>query len=180
MKEQLISFETAKLAKEEGFKEGSMSHYEEDGQIQHCRTSFTNGFMEDGETRFEAPTQSLLQKWLREVHNIHIAILPKILPSNEIKYYCFKGKMKKDFEDLYDTYEEALEIGLYRALELRALLIADVIKSLPSAIILAEKFAESKREHVVKCRIEKDSIANLGLYLGFIEGYNYVIEKLKG
>jgi hypothetical protein len=57
--------------------------------------------------------------------------------------------------------------------------ISDVIKSLPSAIILAEKFAESKREHVVKCRIEKGSIANLGLYLGFIEGYNYVIEELK-
>jgi phage terminase large subunit len=57
--------------------------------------------------------------------------------------------------------------------------IAAVIKSLPSAIILAEKFAESKREHVVKCRIEKGSIANLGLYLGFIEGYNYVIEELK-
>ena len=57
--------------------------------------------------------------------------------------------------------------------------IAAVIKSLPSAFILAEKFAESKREHVVKCRIEKGSIANLGLYLGFIEGYNYVIEELK-
>ena len=57
--------------------------------------------------------------------------------------------------------------------------IPDVIKSLPSAIILAEKFAESKREHVVKCRIGKGSIANLGLYLGFIEGYNYVIEELK-
>lgn len=57
--------------------------------------------------------------------------------------------------------------------------ISDVIKSLPSAITLAEKFAESKREHVVKCRIEKGSIANLGLYLGFIEGYNYVIEELK-
>jgi hypothetical protein len=61
----------------------------------------------------------------------------------------------------------------------KELRISDVIKSLPSATILAEKFAESKREHVVKCRIEKGSIANLGLYLGFIEGYNYVIEELK-
>lgn len=61
----------------------------------------------------------------------------------------------------------------------KELRISDVIKSLPSAIFLAEKFAESKREHVVKCRIEKGSIANLGLYLGFIEGYNYVIEELK-
>lgn len=57
--------------------------------------------------------------------------------------------------------------------------ISDVIKSLPSATILAEKFAESKRDYVLKCRIEKGSIANLGLYLGFIEGYNYVIEELK-
>ena len=61
----------------------------------------------------------------------------------------------------------------------KELRISEVIKSLPNATILAEKFAESKREHVVKCRIEKGSIANLGLYLGFIEGYNYVIEELK-
>jgi hypothetical protein len=63
--------------------------------------------------------------------------------------------------------------------EEKELHISDIIKSLPSAITLAEKFAESKREYVVKCRIEKGSIANLGLYLGFIEGYNYVIEELK-
>ena len=59
-----------------------------------------------------------IQKWLREIHNIHIAVLPKILPSNEIKYYCFKGKIKKDFKDLYNTYEEALEVGLQEALKL--------------------------------------------------------------
>jgi hypothetical protein len=61
---------------------------------------------------------SYIQKWLREVHDIHFAILPKMLPSNEIKYYAFKGKIKKDFNDLYDSYEKALEVELQKALTL--------------------------------------------------------------
>ena len=57
-----------------------------------------------------------LQKWLREVHKIHIAILPKILPNNEIKYYSFRGKIKKDWTELFNTYEEALEEALKQVL----------------------------------------------------------------
>lgn len=72
-----------------------------------------------------------IQKWLREVHNIHLwnSQIPKI-PFDIIKE---KGNVKnlKEFKvalfsnewnptvpfDVYgDTYEEALEEGLYRAL----------------------------------------------------------------
>lgn len=141
MRDEIIKFETAVLAKEKGLQFGCKksyceyhSSYEYDGDKTHPE-SYEKGdvrldnfftvnnyknldLSNEHFTIYEAPTQSLLQRWLREVHNIHTAILPKILPSNEIKYYCFKGKMKKDFEDLYDTYEEALETGLYEALEL--------------------------------------------------------------
>lgn len=124
MKEQLIDFQTAKLAKEKGFKEGSMSHYEEDGQIQHCRTSFANGFMEDGETRFEAPTQSLLQKWLREVHDINISIL---MSGFDFHQYILHNKNRRYVktvdnpitpENYKNNWEDTLEKGLQEALEL--------------------------------------------------------------
>ena len=63
-------------------------------------------------------SQSLLQKWLREEHKIHIVIMPCIIPSNEVKYYIFTGKLKWDWAELFDTYEEALEVGLQEALKL--------------------------------------------------------------
>ena len=130
MKEQLISLETAKLAKEKGFNievktyfdikkfgdkpcefYGRLNANDYNSWDDKLKKNINAGYI-------SAPTQSLLQKWLREVYNIHIAVLPKILPSNEIKYYCFKGKIKKDFKDLYNTYEEVLEKGLQEALKL--------------------------------------------------------------
>lgn len=117
MQEKLVTFETAKLAKEVGFsiKDNYLyKWYDELGKLHQWMYLQT-----DESVEFVAPTQSLLQKWLREVHGIHIAILPKtLLPSNEIKYYCFKGRLKRDFKDLYNTYEEALEARLQEALKL--------------------------------------------------------------
>ena len=69
-----------------------------------------------------APTQSLLQKWLREVHGIFIYILPDV--DGQWGY----GIMLKDvnhtqsnrfeLDEIIGTYEEALESGLQKALEL--------------------------------------------------------------
>ena len=117
MEDTLISFQVAKLAKEKGFKLGSGWQIRSLFNIKDGKT-FCEKTIETPEHACERCSQSLLQKWLREVYNIHIAVLPKILPSNEIKYYCFKGKIKKDFKGLYNTYEEALEKGLQEALKL--------------------------------------------------------------
>lgn len=122
MQEELITFETAKLAKEKGFDVTVPQGYNSE-ELDYQRFGLPKGIQfgictNTLPTSFTAPSQSLLQRWLREVYNIHIAVLPKILPSNEIKYYCFKGKIKKDFKDLYNTYEEALEDGLQEALKL--------------------------------------------------------------
>ena len=85
MTEQLISKETAVLAKEKGFD--------------------LNNHLKNG----NPPTQSLLQKWLREKHNIDISIL-----GTSGFYYI--GIHKKDFHNLlkyfhpnFKLYEEALE-----------------------------------------------------------------------
>ena len=142
LEEKLISFETAKLAKKKGFNV-------------HCRWYFDdeNGDLYENEDfpynswngSLFAPTQSLLQKWLREVHSIHIEVLPRYQPkklnTEEVLYswaISCKPFDKYDghndvlnhwigihngapyIEDIFyhvvKTYEEALEVGLYQAL----------------------------------------------------------------
>lgn len=67
-----------------------------------------------------APTQNLLQKWLREKHNI----LVYCLPTNEGNSWYYQISIfpdecitQFDLENKY-SYEQALEEGLYEALKL--------------------------------------------------------------
>ena len=154
MKEQLVSFETAKLAKEKGFDIHCPNFYFEDGEFRKNELTGTNGyygeeycfeqeeFLEnwnDGfltnklgdrcfgckksnnyfET-FSAPTQSLLQKWLREVHNIDVISYPSFMGKQRNYYYVIFTN--RDFENYMQglsnnySYEEALEIGFKEAL----------------------------------------------------------------
>ena len=110
MEEQLISFETAKLAKEKGFEKLCNFSYDEDEIITaNCEQAYN----------FVAPTQSLLQKWLREKHNFHICIWFNSLTG---KYRIDSPIDELDilFEKLneFKTYEEALEYGLFEILKL--------------------------------------------------------------
>ena len=159
MKEQLVSFETAKLAKEKGFdletskfylsdktlitafedSKGNEAEYYFDADsflenwnrkgwlvTKECNMGFgvtegKNGYMQG----FSAPTQSLLQKWLREKYKIHLVIIPtvegyftyKLLdihcdPENKIETSPYSDVCSTDF----DTYEQALEAGMQKAL----------------------------------------------------------------
>ena len=134
MKEQLISFETAKLAKEKGFKTLGMFYY-------HSNSDKVNkGTWDDGELNWNgipydgmsvetwaAPTQSLLQKWLRELHNTHVTIMyfsanADLTPGDDYQPMIdiIRPVHRAILEDLGDfrTYEEALEKGLQEALKL--------------------------------------------------------------
>jgi len=105
MKDELITFDTAKLAKEKGFKFYTDSYYSSiTGQI---HTSSTSSF--NLEHMLSRPTQSLLQKWLREIHKIFINI-----NSNENGHILTVGQFKEE----YNIYEKALEEGLQEALKL--------------------------------------------------------------
>lgn len=126
MKDELISFETAKLAKEKGFHERVIYYYIDStkcvdriapGAHSHLHVSNKK------EGYHSAPTQSLLQRWLREVHGIHVWVVPNLLWQT----YHFEGlvdrknthKSNLTFSDdlMKDTYEEALEAGLLEALK---------------------------------------------------------------
>ena len=71
------------------------------------------------------PTQSLLQKWLREIKNLHIAIIRdacgygydicKADNGTHIADGVFDGP---NDGGQWDTYEEALEVGIQEALKL--------------------------------------------------------------
>ena len=124
MKEQLVNFKTAKLAKEKGFdliyQCGEISSlYSETGEHHNYHNY---GMMGSGlnENYISAPTQSLLQKWLREKHEMCVWCMPHIFEYT----FCFQVfyQQKKATTNhaciQYKTYEEALEAGLQKALEM--------------------------------------------------------------
>ena len=103
MEDTRITFETAKLAKEKGFEFRVVWEY-------------ILGFKEDSERDKYLPTQSLLAKWLREKHNIHLIAYKNI---NIDGYdWCFITTDGITNINSYKTYEEAYEIGLQDALKL--------------------------------------------------------------
>lgn len=69
---------------------------------------------------FQAPTQSLLQKWLREKHEIIVWAEPFNSPHICYEPQVLSDKIEEDWEtdDIEDTYEEALEIALQNGLKL--------------------------------------------------------------
>ena len=166
MKEQLIEFETAKLAKEKGFEEYCHSYYFEDSTFKEFILTGTNGYYgeeyefeleeftknwndkwltkKNGDRcfgckkkniyfeTFSAPTQSLLQKWLREKHNldvIPIRIRNSSIYYSDIQYpskpyysQCSQYTEEQTDADYNNTliysFEKTLEKGLQEALEL--------------------------------------------------------------
>ena len=119
MEEQLISLETAKLAKEKGFNEECYFTYDKISK-EYCifKSEYSETNSEINKYIYSAPTQSLLQKWLREKHNI--LIFPYINFQEKDYFYCSifpKNGDRFSTEDFL-TYEEALEVGLQEALKL--------------------------------------------------------------
>ena len=136
LKEKLISFETAILAKEKGFKNTCNRFVNKDNEyifmpdlLYPNNSEFSHNSEEDPEvveweelmkTLVLAPTQSLLQKWLREVHEISIKI-DDYYTNSRVRFdynVCELGSQEDNPVGIFETYEEALEIGLQEALKL--------------------------------------------------------------
>jgi hypothetical protein len=111
MKDKLIDFETAILAHEKGFKF-------------HGTWEWIKLVSNSSKVDEYLPTQSLLQKWLREIHKIIIIALPYSreyvsIPTNiEYIWMIYRVKSSTAYDKVYNTYEEALEEGLKEALSL--------------------------------------------------------------
>lgn len=122
MQEELITFETAKLAKEKEFNEISETMYVVNEHSVREQSSGKPYWK--GETTIYRPTQSVLAKWLREVHNIDVEVdgirvlhrktegyVATVYSEKKVLFNWNTGKM-------HNSYEEALERGLQEALNL--------------------------------------------------------------
>ena len=137
MKEQLITFDTAKLAKEKGFENKTphklrRDYYNHLGEINGDVTEYIKAYVANkGLEKYntiDAPTQSLLQKWLREEHNIYVSVDYLIIEVIDSKGVRFDWSIYNKDESIESkeligllTYEEALEKGLQEALKLISL-----------------------------------------------------------
>lgn len=126
MEDELIKYNTAKLAKEKGLDINCEENYNEDEELTHNFSKKPAVYL--------APTQSLLQKWLREKHEIHLIVQSTFSSTDTYITYVngeiIKDKSLKELKKvgdlsgimldhkLFGTYEEALEEGLLEALKL--------------------------------------------------------------
>lgn len=124
MKEQYISLETAKIAKEKGFDWPCIFAYDKLDMLCHDLTDLFKGVNYNSSWMMKsAPAQFFLQKWLRERHGIHIAIR-RLIWHGQVEYNDFvypSGSDKHTDTTLgneWETYEEALENALQEALKL--------------------------------------------------------------
>ena len=123
IEEQFVSFDTARMLKEAGFDVPCTSQYTEGKCI--WNVGYPYNFNQD-EFGYSRPTQALAARWLREVHRIvvDVAYIPPHVGRDVWQY--FVGGMDDmvwagDYESSdrkYETYEEAMEVGLQEAIKL--------------------------------------------------------------
>nr|DAJ68420.1 MAG TPA: hypothetical protein [Caudoviricetes sp.] len=121
MTEELVTLETAKLLKEKGFNEYCKNVIDIDNILSETLYRTNDNLPKQC---FSLPIQSIAQKWLRETKNLHITIYNS---ASGYTYdiskadmgtvlYCFP-EGPNDAGN-WNTYEEALEAGIIKALKL--------------------------------------------------------------
>lgn len=141
MKEKVIKFETAILAKEKGFDWNTTHWYnrnehllEKFVEVDDIIKSITIGDIYKhivSVPHILAPTQNVLQKWLRDIHKIEISITPtssQLDFSEGYNYYVYDRNTTYEFwstpdncvigEYSHSIYEDALEESLLHSLNL--------------------------------------------------------------
>lgn len=129
--DELVSFETAKLAREKGFNVQTFDWYDYTG-------NYHKGFIPHElhecprYKEYYAPTQSLLQRWLREEKGIYIEVYVdwedsidyemiryswRVTTIYRVGNHDIGGYYKNESEVYFYTYELSLEDALKYALE---------------------------------------------------------------
>ncbi|MCZ8332247.1 MAG: hypothetical protein O9282_13125 [Flavobacterium sp.] len=116
MEEQFISYQTALLAKEKGLDLKSNYFREQEEGKPDFDDSCENWNLYDGYCTIV--TQSLLQKWLRDKHKIFLNSITGYDLGCRFQIYSEKEGVESElFTDMFETYEDALEVGLREALK---------------------------------------------------------------
>ena len=123
--EEICTYEVCKLAKERGFDVPTHYAYNENRQKAMYMELCLNRNTKDSHS-ISAPAQSLLQRWMREEKGVVIEVmcLPTTRTSSKYEYkrHLFWGSdghyLEGEYGDeIFDTYELALEDALKYALE---------------------------------------------------------------
>ena len=141
----VITLETAKLAKEKGFKKKAKKSYrqpvvtkrgtniKEEREYKLCKTGYEySSFTEISypNEEYSAPTQEQLQKWIREKHGMHLVIIPTVTADWTYKVITVLSERDNGITSVSDlppykevcgedfsTYEDAFEAGLKEELK---------------------------------------------------------------
>ena len=125
IRDEICTYEVCKLAKEKGFRETVGWYYNTNG-LKLLKRGCNGGNPNLINGLYSAPTQSLLQRWLREEKGVVVEVmcLPTTRTSSKYEYkrHIFWGSdghyiEGKYGDEIFDTYELALEDALKYALE---------------------------------------------------------------
>ena len=119
IKEDYVSFETAKLLKEKGFDEGCRARYGTAGSFSYEKYEIESGGCEM-HNAILAPTLQMAMKWLRKVHNIFISITYEndgVFTANLKVPLKGVDCMIDNMHNCWLTYEEAAEASIKYCLE---------------------------------------------------------------
>ena len=114
--EDYVSFETAKLLKEKGFNEKCTHYYKNEKYLVDLGyTNIHHYTNSDLVEEFVAPTLQMAMKWLREVHDIDVSVVP--LRSYEEYLPRIEGDITSHDDIPCRKYEEACEVAIKYCLE---------------------------------------------------------------
>lgn len=117
--EEICTYEVCKLAKEKGFRETVGWYYNTNG-LKLLKRGCNGGNPNLINGLYSAPTQSLLQRWLREEKRIDIEIYPIYIEGVTKEYMgCIYAPQLNNPKKVgyFNTYELTLEGVLKYALE---------------------------------------------------------------
>lgn len=122
MTEELVTLETAKQLRKKGFNEYCKNVIDINNIPRETLYRINDDLPKQC---FSQPTQSIAQKWLRETKNLHIEIYRNACGYGHIIVKANNGTWMED-DDVkgpndggnWDTYEEALEAGIFEVLKL--------------------------------------------------------------
>ena len=110
-----VLLEVAKLLEQAGFDWECKGYFDDTGF--HDGSVECTNYHSDTCKYLKAPTLEVAQRWLRETQKYQVAVLPNGLKGYAALCFFYKEPITQKFEH-YSTYEEALEVGIKKVLEI--------------------------------------------------------------
>lgn len=120
MNKQLVTKNVGALLKEFSFDWKVIHWYyvkQSDRVNSYRHPSFQNHNAHNSKHRISAPDLFTVEQWLREVHNLHIALIP----SSELAYWKVRVYSSDGYENMtgtFDAHDSALSAGISYCLTL--------------------------------------------------------------